>query len=114
MNILYIAHRIPYPPTTGDKVRSFHQIRYLSRVHNIHLVCLADEKGDLQHVDALRKHCVAVDMVYRNEVIAKYLALLALLSRRSLSVAAFYSKRLENRIAQKLITEKFDRIIVFS
>jgi hypothetical protein len=27
MNILYLCHRIPYPPDKGDKIRSYH-IKY--------------------------------------------------------------------------------------
>ena len=30
-NILYLVHRMPYPPNTGDKVRSYHLLRHLQR-----------------------------------------------------------------------------------
>ena len=35
MKILFIAHRIPYPPNKGDKIRSFNEIKYLSKKHEI-------------------------------------------------------------------------------
>jgi len=28
--LLFLAHRIPYPPTKGDKVRSYHLLKYLA------------------------------------------------------------------------------------
>ena len=28
-NILYLVHRLPYPPNKGDKVRSYHLLRHL-------------------------------------------------------------------------------------
>ena len=28
--LLFLAHRIPYPPNKGDKIRSYHLLRYLS------------------------------------------------------------------------------------
>ena len=37
MNLLYLCHRIPYPPNKGDKIRSFHQVRGLSERHAVHL-----------------------------------------------------------------------------
>ena len=43
MKILYLAHRIPYPPNKGDKIRSFNEIKYLSQKHEIHLACLEDD-----------------------------------------------------------------------
>ena len=43
MNILYLAHRIPYPPNKGDKIRSFNEIKYLAREHTLHLAFLVDD-----------------------------------------------------------------------
>ncbi len=31
LRILYLCHRVPYPPDKGDKIRAFHQIRALSQ-----------------------------------------------------------------------------------
>jgi sugar transferase (PEP-CTERM/EpsH1 system associated) len=113
MKILYIVHRIPYPPNKGEKVRSFHQIQYLSKNHTIHLICLADEPDYLQYVQTLEKYCASVDVVYRDRSFAKLLAILALFTRRPLSVGSFYSRKLQKIIFQKLGSEKFDVALVF-
>lgn len=34
-NILYLVHRMPYPPNKGDKVRSYHLLRHLMRDHRV-------------------------------------------------------------------------------
>jgi hypothetical protein len=47
MRILMLAHRIPYPPHTGDKVRAFHVARHLAHGHDLTLACLADDSSDL-------------------------------------------------------------------
>ena|SRR5215813_5406277 len=114
MNILYLAHRIPYPPNKGDKVRSFHQIRHLSKKHTVHLACLIDAQEDLQYVHDLEKYCASVDAVYRRKSVAKALALRALCTHKPLSVASFYSRELQQRIGLRFRSEKFDRIVVFS
>jgi sugar transferase (PEP-CTERM/EpsH1 system associated) len=113
MNILYICHRIPFPPNKGDKIRSFNQIRDLSKRHTVHLACLVDDPADLQHVTALRKYCASVEAVYRGKMAARGLALLALFTGESLSVAAFYSRELKRRIDEKIRSERFDSIFVF-
>ena len=28
-NLLYLVHRMPYPPNKGDKVRSYHLLKHL-------------------------------------------------------------------------------------
>ena len=93
MKILFLAHRIPYPPNKGEKIRAFNQIRYLSRVHEIHLACLIDSESDLEHVDTLREYCASVDAVYRSRKAARAVGLLALPGTRSLSVASFWCRR---------------------
>lgn len=114
MNILYIAHRIPYPPDKGEKIRTFHQIRHLSQSHTIHLVCLVDEPADFIHVKPLKKWCASVNAVYRSKTRTLLSAASALLTRKPLSVAAFQQKKLAALITQRLSTERFDAILITS
>ncbi len=45
--ILFISHRIPFPPNRGDKIRSHHILRRLARMAPVHVVCFADDEADL-------------------------------------------------------------------
>jgi sugar transferase (PEP-CTERM/EpsH1 system associated) len=114
MDILYLAHRIPYPPNKGEKIRAFHQLLHLSQHHTIHLVCLVDDPNDLEYVSILERYCASVVAVYRRKTSALCLAARALLTRKPLSVAAFYRKALAEEIARKLHTETVDVIFVSS
>lgn len=62
-DILYLVHRIPFPPDKGDRIRAFQVLRYLSARANVHLACLADEPTDSSAVAALRKICRRVAVV---------------------------------------------------
>jgi sugar transferase (PEP-CTERM/EpsH1 system associated) len=44
--ILYITHRVPYPPDKGDRIRNYHILTWLARRASVHLACLADESVD--------------------------------------------------------------------
>jgi sugar transferase (PEP-CTERM/EpsH1 system associated) len=55
--ILFLAHRIPYPPTKGDKIRAWHFLAHLARTHVVHLACFVDDPEDWQHADHLRSIC---------------------------------------------------------
>jgi hypothetical protein len=50
-----LAHRIPYPPHTGDKVRAYHIARYLARRHEVTLAFLVDDPADLGGVQPLQE-----------------------------------------------------------
>src|SRR5581483_5654601 len=114
MNILYITHRIPYPPNKGEKIRAFHQLRQLAKKHAVHLACLVDDPEDLQYVPVLEQHCASVDFVYRRKVVSLLRATGALLTASPLSVASFYSRGLARKIRRRLQDVNIDRIIVFS
>src|SRR3569833_3272988 len=52
--LLFLAHRIPYPPNKGDKLRSFNLIKQLGRDYRVHLGAFIDDAHDWKYVDALR------------------------------------------------------------
>jgi sugar transferase (PEP-CTERM/EpsH1 system associated) len=45
-DILCLIHRVPFPPDKGDRIRTYHILRYLAQRANVHLACLADEPVD--------------------------------------------------------------------
>ena len=53
-DILFLAHRIPYPPNRGDKIRSWNILRHLSSLGRVHLACFADDEADAAHLEGLR------------------------------------------------------------
>ena len=44
--LLYLVHRMPYPPDKGDRIRNFQILRWLAERASVHLLCLADETID--------------------------------------------------------------------
>jgi len=114
MKILYLAHRIPYPPNKGDKIRSFNEIRYLSQRHEIHLACLADDPRDLKYENDLKHLCKSTNVVLINPKIAKLKSSFYLFSKKPLSVPYFYSKKLQHTIDHLLSTNDYDAIFCFS
>ncbi|MEW6378726.1 MAG: TIGR03087 family PEP-CTERM/XrtA system glycosyltransferase [bacterium] len=114
MKILYLAHRIPYPPNKGDKIRSFNEIKWLSKKHQIYLCCLADNPEDLHYGDDLLAYCQQVKIVPVNPRIAKLKSVFALFSGESLSIPYFYAKTLQTAVDHLLATVAFDCILCFS
>ena len=58
-SLLFLSHRLPYPPNKGDKVRSYHFFRHLGERYRLHLGTFIDDPADEQHLDAVRALCAS-------------------------------------------------------
>ena len=67
-DILFLAHRVPYPPDRGDKIRSFHLLKHLSARHRVHLIAFAERAGDVGHEAALGQYVATQAVVRRSKV----------------------------------------------
>ena len=114
LKILYIAHRIPYPPNKGDKIRSFNEIKHLSPSHNVDLVCLADNIDDLKFKSDLEKYCRRVFVQHFKISQAKLRGSINLIRGKAISVGYFYIKKIQQVIDQWLSDTVYDAIICFS
>jgi sugar transferase (PEP-CTERM/EpsH1 system associated) len=113
VKILYLAHRLPFPPSKGEKIRTFHQIQQLTKKHTIHLCTFLDDPDDLPHVTELRKYCSSVEAVYRDRSAGVYRrAAIGILRGLPLSVSLFYRAALARKVFQVMAAERFDCIIV--
>jgi sugar transferase (PEP-CTERM/EpsH1 system associated) len=112
-DILFLAHRLPFPPDRGDKIRSHHVLRTLARLARVHVGCLAEDAGDFVHEHELgaisASHCLA----RRSKPLA-LAGLKALVRREPVSLAAFRSARLQRWVRHTLATQDIGAIYVFS
>ena len=113
MRILYLCHRIPYPPDKGDKIRAYHQVRALAAKHEVDVFTLADDPADLKYEQALRKCCAGVTVVPLNPTWSRAMALPYLLTQTPLTLPFFYSEKLRQHIRQAVSRRAYDRIFVY-
>lgn len=59
-SLLFLAHRLPYPPNKGDKIRSYHMLRYLARRYRVYLGTFIDDPEDWQYLETLQALCAEV------------------------------------------------------
>lgn len=99
-DLLFLAHRMPYPPVKGDKIRSWHILRHLTEQHRVHLGCFYDDRADARHIAELEKHCASVACLPIHPLARRIKSLAALRSGEALSVAYFRDARLMQWIAE--------------
>jgi sugar transferase (PEP-CTERM/EpsH1 system associated) len=51
--VLFLAHRIPYPPNKGDKIRVFHVLKHIAAKHEVFLGTLTDDPQDRTFASSL-------------------------------------------------------------
>ncbi len=114
MNILYLAHRIPYPPNKGDKLRAFRQLERLSRSHRVWCACFVDRPSDRQYLNALGEFCQNVIAIDVNVLPAK-MAGLGHMLRGGTITERFYRNHEMGAALQSLAGNvDFDVVVAFS
>ena len=114
-HLIMIAHRIPYPPNKGDKIRSFNHIKYLyERGWHIHLCTHVDDSNDLQYKNELEKYCKTVTLHPISKVFSLAAMGLNLIKGMPLSVSYFYSKTIQKKVDELLNDYPVESVFCFS
>ena len=61
--VIYVTHRVPFPPDKGDRIRNYHVLLALGEVAEVHLVALADEPVSDETRKKLGELCARVEIV---------------------------------------------------
>lgn len=93
--ILFLSHRIPYPPNKGDKIRSWHLLKGLASRFTVHLGTFVDDPDDWQYVDELRQVCGEVCVRPLDPRLARLRGLRALANGRALTLDYYRDAVLE-------------------
>ena len=96
-DLLFLAHRVPFPPDRGDKIRSFHVLRYLSTRMRVHLVAFADDAADLDPPVAFTDRLASCTILPRGKSQARA-AVEALATGRPVSLTAFASSAMQSAV----------------
>ncbi len=112
--LLFIAHRVPYPPDKGERVRAFHEIRALSGRFRVTAACLAHGPADVRAAEGLRPWCEQLLVAPAGGTWGFVRGALGLLAGRSVTEGFFHSHRLHALIADAAGGEPFDVAISYS
>jgi sugar transferase (PEP-CTERM/EpsH1 system associated) len=116
-DVLFLAHRIPYPPDRGDKIRSWNLLKHLASLGRVDLACFADDEADAAHLPALREALggrlgeAHVEVRTRGKAAA---GARALVEGRPVSLTLFDSARLRDFVTRRLAGGSIDTIFAFS
>ncbi len=112
--LLYLVHRIPYPPNKGDKVRSFNILRHLARHFQVHLGCFVDLDEDLAHVGALSEWCQSSCVERIHPRTARLASLRGLATGDALTVPYYRNAHMARWVRRTVAGQDIRHAVVFS
>lgn len=112
--LLYLVHRMPYPPNKGDKVRSYHLLKHLAAQHSLYLGTFVDDPDDMQHLPVLQRLCADVCALPLHPPTAKVRSLGGLLRGEALSLGYYRSAALQAWVDRTVAAHQIDAVVVFS
>lgn len=113
-DVLFLAHRLPYPPNKGDKIRSFNILRHLTDRYRVHLGCFVDDPSDFGYVGQLDALCHSSCILELTPGLAKLRSLRGLVQGQALSIPYYYDRRLARWIEGLLSQREVAAIIGYS
>jgi len=111
--ILFLAHRIPFPPDRGDKIRSHHLLKALAALAPVHVGCFLDDDADAAEEASLAALSASYCLVRRTRSLPLS-GLEALATGKPVSLPAFASARIARYAAAKIASRPISTLFVFS
>ncbi|MBS7812048.1 TIGR03087 family PEP-CTERM/XrtA system glycosyltransferase [Roseococcus pinisoli] len=113
--LLFLCHRIPFPPDKGDKIRAWHMLEHLAQSWEVDLGCLVDDRADFDHVPALKRSCATVEARWTgSRAGAAIRAVRQLRPGRPLSLGWFHEPGLRAWTEDQLARGRHDAVFVYS
>ncbi|THF64077.1 TIGR03087 family PEP-CTERM/XrtA system glycosyltransferase [Pseudothauera nasutitermitis] len=112
--LLYLVHRIPWPPNKGDKLRSFNILRQLAERHRVYLGCFADRAEDMAGAEHLGEWCAEVHVERLRPLPARLASLRGLLTGEALSLPYYRSAAMRRWVGEVVERADIRRAMVFS
>jgi polysaccharide biosynthesis protein PslH len=112
-DLLFLVHRIPYPPNKGDKIRSFNLLKHLSGRFRVHLGGFVDDPHDWRYRDDVAAYCESLCLLPLHPRRARVKSIAGLLSGQPLTVPYYGDRRMALWVNETL-GRGVDHALVFS
>ncbi len=112
--VLFLCHRIPYPPNKGDKIRSFNLLKALSRDYEVFLGCFIDDAFDYQYEEKLADWCVEYNCRPLHKTTATFKALRGFINQKPLTLPYYHDSDLQDWVDDTIKQQKISTVVLFS
>lgn len=111
--ILFLSHRIPFPPNRGDKIRSHNLLKRIAQIAPVHVATFAEDDADMAEEVELAGVAKSYRLIHRSKPLV-LAGLQSLISGQPISLHAFHDHSLAHYVRETLETRRIGTIFVFS
>ncbi len=112
--LLFLCHRIPFPPNKGDKIRSFNILKQLHETFDVYLGCFIDDPFDKRYVDELGGYCKELFTLDQNKSIAKVKGLTSFLTGKPITLPYYFDRKMQQWTDRCLAEHNISKVFVYS
>lgn len=112
--LLYLVHRLPYPPNKGDKISSNNMLNFFAERWRLHLGTFVDDPDDWQYADIVREKCedsCIVNLPASRRITG---SVKGMLTGDALSLSYYDSAELQRWVGDSVERECPDAVLIFS
>lgn len=113
-SILFLCHRLPWPPSKGDKIRSYHVLRRLAANYRVYLGTFVDDPADWQYLPPVQALCAEVCVRPLTPSQTRRRALASLVRGEPLTVGVYRDRAMRRWIEGLLDEQKLDMVVCYS
>ncbi|GAB5381780.1 MAG: TIGR03087 family PEP-CTERM/XrtA system glycosyltransferase [Aliiglaciecola sp.] len=112
--LLFLCHRIPFPPNKGDKIRSFNMLKVLSEHFDVYLGSFVDDPYDWQFTAKLDDYCKEVYLLNQNKLYSKVKGLRAFITGKSISEKYYQHRKMQRWVDNILADKNIENVFIYS
>ncbi|NMP33067.1 TIGR03087 family PEP-CTERM/XrtA system glycosyltransferase [Thalassotalea sp. M1531] len=112
--LLFLCHRIPFPPNKGDKIRSFNILKMLNEHFDVYLGCFVDDPYDERYIGELKKYCKELFYLNQNKTLAKLKGLSAFLSGKAITLPYYFDRKMANWVSETAERKAIAKVFIYS
>jgi sugar transferase (PEP-CTERM/EpsH1 system associated) len=112
--LLFLCHRIPYPPNKGDKIRSYHLLKHLSKRYRVFLGAFIDDKNDWKYKENVDQWCEESYFARLTPLLAKFRSLKGFILGEPLTIHYYRDQSLDRWLRRIVDREDIQEMLIYS
>ena len=113
-DLLFLVHRIPFPPNKGDKIRSWHILEHLASRYNVHIGAFIDDPHDWQYTGRMEGIAKSTFFQKLNGRTATARSCRSLLLGEPLTCGYYRDRAMKNWVDRTVKQNPIERVFVYS
>jgi sugar transferase (PEP-CTERM/EpsH1 system associated) len=113
-SVLFLCHRLPWPPSKGDKIRSYHVLQRLAEHYRVYLGAFVDDPSDWQYLAPVEALCAGICIRPLTPWHTRWRAFASLVRGEALTVGVYRDGVMRRWIEGLLAERKVDLALCYS